>query len=328
MSNSFRSEELSRTAARKAAKDADDLESAALRAGVSVRVPLDESIYDQEISDEDRDEHEGGEEPDPVRQVTEMDAVAEQLVTAAVSVAQQRQGLLGGFYPFRISANGLEYIGSKTLIYELCLAIANVNISINPYKRLQIAFEQLAGSAMSIILGPGTEFVRTGYPPGPGDPPSFNETIAMLNAKMEDEWAIDPNSRLEDPKDGGMDAVVWKRLDDKRTGSLIFVANCGCGSNWLKENKHRQRPSEEIGRLLSRPKPYLVVDFFCMPFHINERRDWDEACDQGRVVLDRLRLTLVAERAEAEWARQGQTAESIQDLIRIADPSFKPEIRK
>jgi hypothetical protein len=327
MSNSARLMKISRAAARKAGKEADDLEAAALRAGISIKVSLDESVYDQEISEEDSEEDSDDEESDLMKQVTERENSTEQLVTAAVSIVQQRRELLGDIYPFQVSASGLEYIGSRTLVYELCLAIVYVDVSENPYKQLQIAFERLAGSVMSIILGPGAEFARTGYPPVAGEPLSFNETIAMLNEKMTGEWATDLNSRLEDPKDGGMDAVVWKRLD-QRPGSLIYVANCGCGNNWLKENKHRARPSEQIGRLLSRPKPYHVGDFFCVPFHISESRDWDEACDHGRVVLDRVRLALTAEGAGEEWATRGQGVEVISDLIKIADSSYKPGARE
>jgi hypothetical protein len=334
MSNSSpRLERISRAAAREAGRDADDLESAALRAGISVKIPLDESIYDLEISEGEReDDGDETDDQDPVAEVIESDATKEQLVGAAVNVVQQRIDLLGEIYPFQLSETGLEYIGSRTLAYELCLAIVNVNVSVNPYKQLQVAFERLAGVAMSLVLGPGAESLRTGYPPqndagGAGQPRSFANAIEMLNEKMRDEWISDLNTRLEDPKDGGVDSVVWKRID-KRTGSLVYVGNCWCGRNWFNEKKHWERSSDQLGLLLSRPKPYLMNDFFCLPFHISEKREWEEACDQGRFVLDRVRLALTAELAGGEWVARGQTIETMRELIGVADSDFKPETRQ
>lgn len=330
MTSSSSTETLSRVRKRRASKDADDLEAAALRAGASVSIPLDEGVYDQEISEEETEGEAAPQARDPLEEATERDAVTEQLVTAAVSVVHERQRLLGPVYPFHVSTAGLEYIGSRTFVYELCLALVTVNVSVNPYKPLQTAFERLAGAAMAIILGPEAEFLRTGYPPdsaGAGEPQSFADAVAMLNERMPGEWVVDPSSRLADAKDGGMDAVVWRRLDG-RTGTPIYVANCGCGRNWLKENKHRERPSETMALLLSRPKEYHVANYFCVPFHINEDKDWEDARTHGRLVFDRLRLTLAAEQASIQWAARGQTAEVLRGLIQVADSEFKPQSRE
>jgi hypothetical protein len=335
MMNSLRLEEMSREAARKAAKDADDLETAALRAGLGVSVPLDESVYDQQISDEDLEAEAADiddfdrEEADPVADVTAQEVQAEELVSAAAKVVLERQKLLGDIYPFRLNDNRVEYVGSKTLVYELCLAIANVNVSKNPYKKLQVAFERLAGAAMSSMLGPGARFVRTGYPPAEdgeisGEPQSFEEAVKWLDLAMPGEWLAEPNTSLNDAKDGGLDVVVWKRFD-VRQGSLIYVGNCGCGKNWLKEKKHYVRSSEELQKLLARPKVYHLQDFFCVPFHIAEARDWHEACEHGYFVLDRIRLALAAESAaEEDWVAKGQAFDVMRALIEIAGADLKP----
>lgn len=105
MTNSFHSKrrQLSRDAARKAAKDADDLEAAALQLGAGISIPLDESIYDQEISEEEAEAIALTEEDlesedldiDAVQASLTLDTESEQLISAAAEVVKKRQQLLG-----------------------------------------------------------------------------------------------------------------------------------------------------------------------------------------------------------------------------------------
>jgi hypothetical protein len=337
-----KSRQLSRDAARKAAKDADDLEAAALQLGAGVSIPLDESIYDQEISEEEAEaialteaELEAEDlDVDAIQAALTLDTESEQLISAAAEVVKNRQQLLGDAYPFRLEGNRFYYAGSRSLVYELCLAIANVNVSFREYKPLQTAFERLAGVAVASVLGPGFMFLRTGFPPaedvgGKFEPESFERAIEMLRAEMPGEWVLDANTKMKDPNDGGLDVVVWKRLDS-REGSIMYVGNCGCGKNWLKEGKHRERPSSSLERILSRPKPHHVHDFFSLPFHVYEGRDWDDASTEGRLVLDRIRLALVAEAmSSSEQDRMERyLSRPVSELIAIADPRFKPSLKR
>lgn len=208
-----------------------------------------------------------------------------------------------------------------------------MNVSLGEYKPLQTAFERLAGVAMASTLGSGFMFLRTGFPPAEDsyknfEPESFERAIEMLEAEMPGEWVLDANTKLKNPNDGGVDVVVWKRLDS-REGSIMYVGNCGCGKNWLKEGKHRERPSSFLERLLSRPKPHHMHDFFSLPFHVYESRDWDDASTEGRLVLDRIRLALVAEgmNLSGQMDIEKFLNRPIRELIAIADPKFKPALR-
>ncbi len=188
-----------------------------------------------------------------------------------------------------------------------------------------MAFERLAGVALALLLGSNSKSLRTGYPPDRGLG-GFKEIVSLLGEVMPEEWAIDPNTRKEHPQDGGVDTVVWLK-PDSRSGSLIFVGNCTCGRNWLKENKHKDRASLLLEDILSRPKPKQVSDFFALPFHVYERRDWYDVCLAGQFALDRLRLVQLAEKSSPiEWQSLARRHSlDFLSLIEIAEPALQPQ---
>lgn len=328
----------SRSVALRAAKDADDLELAALRAGIGVPIPLDEALYDDFLSEEASEQEINsdiasipGLADDAIEESALEDTQIESVLAIADCVLQIRDQILGYHYPFVRDGSRLIYRGSATLIYELCLAIVHIeNISLGPNKPLQAAFERLAGIAMSIAIGEA-DFLRTGYPKDltvDDEPSNIYEAVGILASKMPDPWMIDPNSEIERPNDGGVDAVVFRTLDN-RPGSLIFLGNCGCGKNWRNENKHRERPSEKLRDILSLPKVCNLLDFFALPFHITDRGDWREANREGRLFLDRLRIAKLLEAAALERGFEVERALRwpVAKLIQISDPSLNPGIR-
>ncbi len=322
--------QLSRDKARKAAREADDVERAALRAGVHVTIQLEECLYDNDISEEDTEatgtDLPGVENEDAVLHAIEEEAKREDWIARVGEVINERSSLLGNCYPFLIDGNNITYRGSRTFIYEFCLAACYVqNISWRKYKPLQKTFEHLAGLALSLLIGKNSCFLRTGYPPNK-DQGAFEKIIGRLEKLMPGEWAIDPNTRKKNPLDGGVDVVVWIR-PDSRPGSLIFVGNCTCGRNWLREKKHKERASELLDQHLSRPRFTQINDFFALPFHIYEIGDWHEACYESRFVLDRLRLVQLAEKSPPiEWnVLSHKHSLDLRDLIRTADPDLQPQ---
>lgn len=325
----------SRETARRAAKDADDVELEALRVGIQVPVPLDEALYDDSLSEEALEQRlnkdiavdpAGG--PDAVAQALLEDAETESVLANVDLVLRDRQDILGDYYPFERTGNTISYRGSRTLSYELCLAIVHVeNISYRAYKPLQAAFERLAAIAMSRTIASAL-FVRTGYPQDSeldDEPGNIQASTGLLNALMPDTWSLDPNSEIREPKDGGVDAVVFRSIDS-RSGSLVFVGNCGCGRNWLRENKHRERASERLEQLLSLPKRYNMFDFFALPFHIVDKGDWREATHEGRLFLDRLRIARILEMSswDPNFNLANALRRNIESLIALSDPAFKP----
>ncbi|MCP4006447.1 MAG: hypothetical protein GY725_19895 [bacterium] len=315
-----------RDVTRQAAREADDVERAALRVGRGVAVPLEECLHDNDISEDNTERHlDEFETEDAILRAAKEEAERDDWIARVGEVIDERAAILGACYPFSIDGNNITYRGSRTFTYEFCLAACYVpNISLRRYKPIQKAFERLAGLALGLLLGKNSSSLRTGYPPDEGLG-SFDQIISRLDQLMPDEWAIDPNTRIENPQDGGVDSVVWLK-PDSRSGSLIFVGNCTCGRNWLKEKKHTELASDLLDPILSRPKCKQLNDFFALPFHVYESRDWYEVCLAGRFALDRLRLVQLAEKSSpVEWKALTQDYSlDLLDLIATAEPELQP----
>lgn len=313
-----------------AVRNADDAEILALTAGPGVDTPLDDALLDDRVSEalvEATARADDGPEPatTAIDDAMKKDEYTEGLLALASEVITVRQQLLGDAYPFDILENGLRYKGSKTLVYEFCLAIGGVaNIASTKYKPAITVFEQLSGLVMSCFIGATGQYYHTGFP---GSEAVITGHLPRLNEHMPGEWRWDPETVKQKPNDGGVDVIVWKRPDGRASigASLMFVGNAGCGRLWYPDNKHLRRPSEELDKILSRPKRHHLHDFFALPFHLFDQNEWIDASDDGRFVLDRIRLARIAESEDAvAWSNQtGRLQLSLASAIRLLKPAVR-----
>jgi hypothetical protein len=313
-----------------AVRNADDAEILALIAGPGVDTPLDDALLDDRVSEalvEATAPADDDAEPSTtaIDDAMEKDEYTEGLLALASEVITARQQLLGDAYPFELFDNGLRYKGSKTLVYEFCLAIGGVsNIAATKYKPAITVFEQLSGLVMSCFIGAPGQYYHTGFP---GSEAVITGHLPRLNAQMPGEWRWDAETVKQKPNDGGVDVIVWKRPDGRASigASLMFVGNAGCGRLWYPDNKHLRRPSEELEKILSRPKRYHLHDFFALPFHLFDLNEWIEASDDGRFVLDRIRLARIAESQDVgAWTNEAARLRlSLAAAIRLLNPDVK-----
>lgn len=311
-----------------AVENADDAEMLALSAGVGVDIPLDDALLDDRVSESiieaaSPEQEEGTDvTATAIEDALRSDAYAEGLLGLASEVIAERKSLMGPAYPFSQDGNHIRYLGSKTHVYEFCLSISRVaNIAAGKYGKAITVFEQLTGLAMSCFIGSAGQYYHTGYP---GSGSAIAAHLPNLNDAMPGEWRWDVETLKERANDGGVDAVVWKKPDDREdVGSLVFVGNSGCGRSWYDRNKHRERPSGDLAKILSRPMSQHLHDFLALPFHLYDKQEWIEASDEGVFVLDRIRLAAIAESEDgAIWLREAaRLAISIDDAIHLLNGS-------
>jgi hypothetical protein len=296
----------------------------ALTNGPGIDTALDDALLDDRVSEslveaatpeqEEGDDLTGTAIEDALRS----DAYTEGLLGLASEVLAERQTLLGSTYPFALDGNHLRYLGSKTHVYEFCLSISHVaNIGVGRYGKAITLFEQLTGLLMSCFVGSAGQYYHTGFP---GSGYAIAAHLPRLNDVMPGEWRWDVETLKERTNDGGVDAVVWKRADERRdVGSLVFVGNSGCGKSWFDCKKHMERPSSQLAKILSRPMSQHLHDFLALPFHLYDRQQWVDASDEGIFVLDRLRLARIAEMQDGEmWAREaGRLVIAIDEAIHL-----------
>lgn len=311
-----------------AVANADDAELEALDAGLHVDVALDDALLDDRISEtlSDAVSLTEGEATDPnataIDDIQRLEEYSETVIGLASEVIASRAQLLGKAYPFTLSGNRIRYIGSKTQVYEFCLTASNVpNITDHNFQPVLMLFEQLTGLVMSCFLGSAGQYYHTGFP---GSGMAIEAHLMNLDKIMPGEWKWDAETLKKKSNDGGVDVVVWKRADERRNvGSLIFVGNSGCGKNWQDKGKHRERPSDKLETILSRPKPRHLHNFLALPFHIFDEGEWSEASYEAHFVLDRIRLAAIAEAQDVEiWEKE--TAKfrlPLVDSVRLLHPS-------
>ncbi len=212
------------------------------------------------------------------------------------SVAQRRE-ILGNGYPFGDAPPSLEYQPSCSLVYEFCLAICNSpSLTQGEYKDLPRVFERLACVLAETYIGLGAGSHHLGWPRDDDDSTLFRDAIAPVHEKTREwRWApedeLPQNPSVKDIKDGGLDLLAWKMIDD-RVGSLFFLGHCACGQNW--QDKFNDANPDDLEKWF---KPMTLirppVRLFFTPHHVVDPL-LREASRTAGIVLDRIRLTLLA----------------------------------
>jgi hypothetical protein len=280
----------------KAAVNADQVEVAALRAGVS---QIDAGLLDERIAGVIDDELiERG------NSWAERQAVLETLSGEIAEELQRRSSLMQKAYPFQIAPSGaVEYVGSKSCVYEFCLAVSrSPTAEIQGTLKASAIFEFIARDVVAAYFGNDSRGFRTGAPPyeveGRGN--SARETFQELTKRC-GEFTWNPaqnypsNPNYRDLKDIGVDVVVWKEWPDKRLGQLFAIGQCACGKNDIDATKARELSLERLGNWL-RPICYAhPVRCFILAHHVPNTPLLYELSKEGGLVFDRARLTLLAE---------------------------------
>ena len=121
--------------------------------------------------------------------------------------------------------------------------------------------------------------------------------MAPLHEKT-GEWVWRPEDGLPDnpspkvAKDEGIDLIAWKSNIDGRRGHMFLLGQCACGDNWLGKfddaNPDKIRKWFHPMTLIFPPKK-----LFFTPFHAVDSV-LEQASREAGIVLDRIRLTLLA----------------------------------
>ena len=299
---------VSLAAARLAAENADQIESEAIRLG---ETGIESGLTDDGIS-QDRmadlyDTASAGsdtplwDEQDEARETGDREVLAE---------FRRRVDRLGPLYPFELSATQtkLTFVPdrSKTSVYEYCLAFSSTrqDIRYSPTNTALPEFERLVGRCLQAFCGPGTEFFRLGWPPeqAHGRTGKFSEAIKTLHSRTCGEWEFrNPFGQPDAPDDSGdfgIDVVIWKPFGelDQRVGVPMVIGQCACGKDALDPKKWKDLQPDDVQRQLGGTLAFAgVLKCLAIPHHLPDPRIWRKVVASGGIVLDRIRLTWMAE---------------------------------
>lgn len=280
------------------ARDADQAESVAVRYG---SCNLESGTYDDRIADA-MDDYEVMDPSGMTTWATE-DVKFDTAVSEIALEVQRRLSLLGSAYPFQLEGNRLVYSRSRTLVYELCLAISLApSLKESDYVRLPRIFEFVVRDVLLCFLGDGADGLRTGWP---GDdleprPTKFRDLVKLLNeATGEFFWHPDPglpsDPTHQDVKEEGVDVVVWKPIFDRRPGKMFFFCQCACGDDWVKKFNDIDPGLIKLTRWMKPVCWAAPLRLFAVPRHIPNDAYFGQVNREAGLTLDRARLTLTAE---------------------------------
>lgn len=322
-----KSEWESRKSDQRTAKNADQAEFLAVKSG---SCSLDEGVRDDRTADALDDF--GSLDPDQAEFWAVEDSKADDAVGATATEIERRASLMGASYPFVKDGNKLTYRQSRSLAYELCLAIASAPTVVpRPYNALPPAFERLCGDIVTCFLGPNSFSLRTGWPVDGEEERTakFKSVIDKMHANTS-EWiwypraGMPPDPSHKDVKDLGIDFAVWKRIPDARRGMLFLLGQCACGDDWTEKftDLNVQHLEDDWFRFLSVAAPVRV---FCIPRHIPNSTFFDEVNRKAGLTLDRARIALLAESETYLAIPSNRNHPSFRDLVRLVFSEFEVE---
>jgi hypothetical protein len=147
-------------------------------------------------------------------------------------VAWRRRQMQNG-YPFDLSEGNLyrraEWRDFLPYTFMLLLDTHSYyeKTKIRRWNQIAKLFERLVTQSMRLHLG---NAINIGSPRIPTEAPiSFQKCIAHI-CRVVNERKGQP-SRIHWHKDGGVDVIGWKKLDE-RPGKVVFLVQCAAGENW------------------------------------------------------------------------------------------------
>ncbi|MBH0311309.1 hypothetical protein I7E32_13140 [Alcaligenes faecalis] len=311
----------------KASNNADQAEKAAILQEIAA---TNVSTIDERIAEDFEDDLLDIAIHDPLSAQIQRDESLEGIMGNTIEEIERRQVLLGKDYPFTLIDGSLRYKSSKTGVYEYCLAISQApSITTKPFTDLIRYFEILSADAFRAFLGPGTSFVRTGYPSvaNINSSPVFKNGFSRLK-EITKEWEWDPHSDalgdLSSVKDDGLDFIVWKSMDSRK-GTLFITGQCACGmTDWHEKDQDIDANFVKLGRWFRKMCYVKPIRAFSIPHPISGQKIFSTLTERAGLTMDRIRLTKIAESPENSQYFQTEHTAVLAELTKLVIPKLNP----
>jgi hypothetical protein len=248
-------------------------------------------------------------------QTWERDKAFEEAANNVTTEIDRRAALLGSHYPFKRKGGGLIYLGSANGLYEymLCLSLAD-SYSEGRKAIATRAFEAVSCIIAEAYLGEDAASYRMGWPRKKGSPTTFKgcvDELRQVTGNNTGEWKWGPKElNPVDPtpakvKEQGLDVVAWKKSVDGRAGQLYLLGQCACGKSWESDAKLQDLSLGLLHEWISEISSVNPIRAIFTPRHaVNDQLPF--LSRHGGLVFDRVRITLLGERAAALSAIQGR----------------------
>lgn len=116
----------------------------------------------------------------------------------------------------------------------------------------------------------------------------FSQNINHLCSVLQEGAGWKAGSRSPGAGDGKLDAVVYRRFRDKRSGGLVGFAQCKTGIHW-RQHLSKLQPSGFCHNYMVAPLNLEPLRIYMVPHRIIANR-WDEDTRAGGLLFDRCRI--------------------------------------
>ena len=208
--------------------------------------------------------------------------IAEEDIDSAIGELSRRLTLYGSVKPFKIVGNRVLPNFDWKKHPELALCLYYSTYGVGKLKKGQKAdegtklFEHITRSCLDNFLN--TNSYLFGFPASKSFKIQLDEFAALINEKRDE----DPGPH---DKDRDVDLVVYKKLDDTRTNSMLLFVQCAAGKNW---DEKKAVAIESYRRFVSFNQKTTIPSLATT--QVISISDWRNACDDYGIIVDRARL--------------------------------------
>jgi hypothetical protein len=245
--------------------------------------------------------------------LAEVAGAANESADMALNVMQRRERLLGGRYPFRVSAVGVRLArNTHDLPYTSLLLMSS---RASPFRTAAggladaaTILESLTCAAVRGLLGGPARAVRFGWPSEHGRPREFPDAVRWLASQM----GLRVGSSYRSPRrqDGGVDVVGWRPFGDGQPGFPILLVQCTLERDFVHKSGDVDLRVWS-GWLAFDTDPLTAL---AIPYTVSSAEDWKEMATRV-IVLDRLRLASLIAADAPELSRSAPwTADQFEQM--------------
>lgn len=209
--------------------------------------------------------------------------IDEQDIDSVIQELKRRLSLYGGTQPFRIEKNNIiaKFNWKKYPYFALCLYYSTYGVGVVKKGCTRDMgtklFEDITKECLEKSLqSPGFLF---GFP----SPVSFKVQLDEFAKHIKEKRLEDPNPH---DKDRDVDLILCKTFDDIRNNCMLFFVQCAAGKNW---DEKKPVAIESYRRFLSFNDRKTTISSLATT-QVVDVNDWQNACDDYGIILDRARL--------------------------------------
>lgn len=208
--------------------------------------------------------------------------IAEEDIDSAIGELSRRLDLYGDVKPFKIVGNRVLPNFDWRKYPELTLCLYYSTYGVGKLKKGHKSdagtklFEHITKSCLDNFLN--TNSYLFGFPASKSFKDQLDEFANLINAKRDE----DPGPH---DKDRDVDVVVYKKLDDTRSNSILLFVQCAAGKNW---DEKKAVAIESYRRFVSFNQNTTIPSLATT--QVISISDWRNACDDYGVIVDRARL--------------------------------------